>query len=357
MKKWVEPKNRWWMELSKAVEINRKGQRFVGRVNEMSWFFETASYMSRLYPGMPRDKRKEFRQRILGSDNVTPVLTEINMAAHFWQMGFDLEWAEPKTQGERIPEFICKSAQLSYDVDCKTKTVDAGRMVARPSFYKLVDLIVERLRRRGLHGDILIVTPDHLPSSAEWQASVVDAVSDQGPGGPKELLLDDGTSIITSLATEDVLASKQEIDSRLASRQRFTHAAVHPVDTIGTDYVNPIIVYAQSRRNDAFRKSVLKDLREARRQLSGERAGIIVCFVPEVEDFGKVASESALRAVAEKFFEKHAADSVYGVTFISDRKIETTNRFVETLYPAITFYNSHYDPKWGRATLYMATSF
>ena len=90
----------------------------MGRVENISFFFETAAKMSNLYAGMSNAKREEFRRRILNSDNISPVLMEIDMAAHFWQMGFDLEWAESKSQGQKIPEFVCTSETLSYDVEC-----------------------------------------------------------------------------------------------------------------------------------------------------------------------------------------------------------------------------------------------
>ncbi|MDA2933325.1 hypothetical protein MYX82_03170 [Acidobacteria bacterium AH-259-D05] len=314
--------------------------------------------MSNLYAGMSNAKREEFRRRIIKSDNISPVLMEIDMAAHFWQMGFDLEWAESKSQGQKIPEFVCISETLSYDVECKTKTVDAGRMIAWPRFYRLADLVVEQLRARNLHGDVRIVTPDRLPSDTKWQASVVDAIAKQSPGPSKELVLDDETLITTSLMVKDTVIPMQEINSHIASVQKqFTHVIFHSTERAGTECVNPIIVCAESKRSDAFLKSVLEDLREAKRQLSGKRAGIIVCFVPEAQSFRKASNESALRKLTEGFFENHAPDSLHGVTFIADRQTATFANNVETLYPSITFHNSRYARKWGVATEYMAHSF
>lgn len=130
---------------------------------------------------------------------------------------------------------------------------------------------------------------------------------------------------------------------------------MHSTERAGSECVNPIFVCAESKRSDAFLKSVLKDLREAKRQLSGKRAGIIVCFVPE--SFRKASNESALRKLTESFFVNHAPDSLHGVTFISDRQTATSANNVETLFPSITFHNSRYDRKWGVATDYMARSF
>ena len=355
LENWVRTKNRWWMELFKAVEIDSKGLRFVGRVKEISFPFDTAAKLSELLTGMPPAKREEFRQRLLSFDNISPVLAEINMAAHFWQMGFDLEWAEPKSQGEKIPEFIAKNETLSYDVECKTKTADAGRMIAQPRFYRLVDRVADRLRERGLHGDVRIIVSDRLPGDNDWQTLVVNSVGNQSPGVSKEFVLDNGTSITTSLLAEDIVVPKQALALKLASlHDRFPHADL-ATDFSGTECVNPIVIHVESRRTDTFRKSVLEDLREAKRQLSGNRAGIIICSVPEAQSFTK--HESALRELTEHFFENHAPNSLYGVTFASDRKIATFDENIEILYPTKTFYNSRYDSKWGPATEYMATSF
>ena len=148
----------------------------------------------------------------------------------------------------------------------------------------------------------------------------------------------------------------QEINSHIASVQKqFTHVIFHSTERAGSECVNPIFVCAESKRSDAFLKSVLKDLREAKRQLSGKRAGIIVCFVPE--SFRKASNESALRKLTESFFVNHAPDSLHGVTFISDRQTTTLANNIETHYPSITFHNSRYDRKWGIATDYMASFF
>ena len=224
------------------MDMDSGGLRLSGRVKGIALPIETAAKMSVLHGSMPESKRSELRQRILGSDYLTPILMEIDMAAHFYQMGFEVEWLELRV-GQRTADFICRSQKAIYEVECKSKTVDAGRMVARPRFYRLVDLIIDRLRSQGLCGEVSIALPGDLPGQSEWQTQLVEKVINLGQGPAKEGTLVDGTFIMVSLITnDDIRISKQEFHSKLNSaRRRSRQIEIDSTETSRTTYTNPLL--------------------------------------------------------------------------------------------------------------------
>ncbi len=354
LEKWVKPKNLWWTQLEKAIAFDEKGRRFTHRLNEVHWPFETGKKISEFYTDMSPSKRNELRGRILGNDDIRPVLLEIDMAAHFLQMGFHVDWLESTAEGERTADFVCKKKDFTYEVECKSKTVDAGRMVERPHFYRLVDLLSSRLSSIGLHGNVHVLTPGRLPKSKEWQKELVEKVADLGggAGGQQCDTLADGTSVKTSLTSQKESVPKQEIDKEVASRKERPGQIELLFKESQNAYEDPLVIHVESQKRDDFQKSVLRDLKDATSQLSGSRTGIIFCSVPEVENIDQVPSDSIFHELSDRFF-KSAPDSVWGVTFVSDPVI-VSGQMVRVIFPAKTFFNSRYDTKWGSAEEYMA---
>src|SRR2546422_916097 len=137
---WLYPQLGWWLGLRDALQIRASGKVFrdVRISPRMRNTLGTAVKIAHLYSSMPESKRCEFKQRLLGQEHLTPILHEIDVAAHFWQLGYNIEWFDTKVPlGWRSPEFIASIEQSQIEVECKAKTVDAGRMVERKRFYRL----------------------------------------------------------------------------------------------------------------------------------------------------------------------------------------------------------------------------
>jgi hypothetical protein len=91
---------------------------------------------------------------------------------------------------------------------------------------------------------------------------------------------------------------------------------------------------------DRFLNDVHDNLREASEQFSGKSAGVICCFVPEIDSFSGLEKTSALKNMTVNFFEKHAPEFIHSVLYASDNRINPVDRGIsETSLPTLRFYN------------------
>ena len=264
---------------------------------------------------------------------------ELQVASHFAQKRCELSWATGG-HGHRIPEFVVRRGGEEWDVECKTKGSDAGRRVTRPAFYRLVDSLAPLICDRGFQGTCEIRVPNRLPAEASWRAQAVSAVTEMMSRGETERRLNDGSELSLYLKPQNgTLVTTEEQASLTARNGVNNHVALYGPMRNGKR-VDPVILDVASKKPDAYLADVLDDLRDASRQLSGSRAGLICCFVPEIDSFEGLEKASALQAMTIQFFEKHAPPFVHSVVFSSGRQSERIQPRIErTFFPALRFEN------------------
>jgi len=347
---WVKPNRSLWLGLKEARDHIAAGKSLAGSVTERMFRpIEIAAKLTLLKRNMPLAKLDEFRSRILCSDYLEPVLYELDTAAHFWQLGYDIHWLEHSKESRgRSPEFIAKRREGDLEVECKSESADSGRRIIRPRFYRLVDALLSRLPKGRVTGKVLITVPNRMPTNDTWQKEVVEAVSSSFLAGNETTRLADGTEIKLSLRqVADLKIIASDIENEIRSLQiPFSHIAMH-ASREGSNIANPIIVRINSQSDDQVLESILDDLRDANRQLTGTRAGLISCFVPEIESFEGLQKDSALVGMTRLFFDKHAQESVYAVAYSSDSQQIRKGQIIFESSPAIFFLNGKYDLKFG----------
>ena len=340
LQQWVQPNRNWWIGLREARAITKTGQSFRGRVTpRLRNTLESAAQISSLYGGMPPHKRIEFRERILGAKYLQPVLTEIQIASHFVQKGCRIAWSIDIAKS-RIPEFIVKRGADEWEVECKTKGTDAGRRVARPSFYRLVDALGPVICNLGLQGTCQITLPNALPAQIRWRDEVVSTISDMIAKRDTDRRVSDGSSIRLSLEPQSgAVLTDEEANHIDASQGINHHVAIYGPIREGRR-VDPIVIDVSSEKPDRYLEDVLADLREASRQFSGTRPALICCFVPEINSFAGLEKDSALKAMTIHFFEKHAPTFIHSVIYSSGRQIRLVgHNTYETFFPSLRFHN------------------
>jgi len=151
---------------------------------------QTAVKLSSLHKSLTESKRREFRSRFLANDVIEPTLFEIDVAGHFMQLGYEIEWFEARSDsGERTPEFIAKKKSNEIEVECKAKSADAGRRIERASFYRLIDLLFPIIENKGLTGRIFIEVPSRLPRKDEWLLEAQQTFESNVTQGKDSLIL------------------------------------------------------------------------------------------------------------------------------------------------------------------------
>ena len=249
---------------------------------------EIAAKLNILQKFMPSQVWNDLRSRILHADYLFPIFFEIDTAAHFWQMGYDIEWSEPTGKpNSRIPEFTLTSRNTRrVEVECKSKRADAGRKLLRPVFYKLVDQLAAPLWGEGYTGKVQIVVPDRMPTKDTWKRQVINAIAQLLRSTNVQLQLDDGTLITVDLHRIGgiVIPAKKVITEAQAAKHPYSYLAVFAKE-YGNTLTNPLVFELRSQSDDHFLKDVFDNLKDANRQFTGKNAAIICCFVPEVDSF------------------------------------------------------------------------
>jgi hypothetical protein len=102
-----------------------------------------------------------------------------------------------------------------------------------------------------------------------------------------------------------------------------------------------LIVRNKSRRPDRLIANIEEDLRDGLHQLSGERPGIIVCYVPEVSSFDGVnRAGTATWSMVQRIFSRPDAQNLACVCLLSDPAVTTRPGATETGVPSVKFVSN-----------------
>jgi hypothetical protein len=340
----------FWLGLRDAMKHLGAGRSFACAITQaMKRPIELAAKIMAMKTNMPYSKLQELRSRLLNGNYLEPILFEVDTAAHFWQLGYEVEWVSSSVRdGVRSPEFIARSEHHELEVECKHQSADSGRRVIRPKFYRLVDALLDPVSSRGLVGKILITVPGRIPTSEKWKRDVVQAVSSSIRSGAAPIRLADGTEITRDLHNvRDLIIPASDLQLEISRLQTpYAHFVIRATrDATGT--INALIVRLSSQSDDSILDSIFEDLKDANKQLTGQRAALISCFVPEIRSFKGLQSNSALAHMTYTFFENHASPHVYAVSYTSDIISFNAGLYISESMPAIVFRNHKYDSRFG----------
>jgi len=350
LRNWVIPRAAWWLGLKEARAIIQRNGSFRRAITIlMERPLQTALKLSILHSTLSESKCNEFRSRILADDILEPTLFEIDTAAHFWQLGYDIEWFVNRSDsGERTPEFIAKRNGNEIEVECKSKQADSGRRVERAAFYRLVDLLLPIIEKKGLSGVIFLEVPSRLPRQTKWFQEAQQAVEDQFESGSGSVVLSGDERFFFDLHVADVsvvhlkdLASM--VDPVSNPYSHFAFMGQRRNDLIS----NPIVFRLDSQKRDAFLDNVMESLRNAQRQFTGTRSALISCLLPEIDSFKGLQSDSAIQRMTYHYFEKYSKDFVNAISYVSEMNRVEEGGVIFSDMPSLTFRNHKYKEKFG----------
>ena len=350
LRNWVIPRAAWWLGLKEArAIIQRNGSFRRATTILMERPLQTAVKLSILHRTLTASKRNEFRSRILADDILEPTLFEIDIAAHFWQLRYDIEWFENRSDsGERTPEFIARRKGFEFEVECKSKKADAGRRVERAAFYRLVDLIFPIIEKKGLSGIIFLEVPSRLPRQTKWFQEAQQAVEDRFESGSGSVVLSGDEQFFFDLHIADgsvvhlrELASM--VDPVSNTYSHFAFMGQRRNDLIS----NPIVFRLDSKKRDAFLDNVMESLRNAQQQFTGTRSALISCLIPEIDSFEGLQSDSAIERMTKHYFEEYSKEFINAVSYVSEMNRVEEGGVIVSDMPSLTFLNHEYNEKFG----------
>jgi hypothetical protein len=314
---WVKPNTSVWTGIAaERIPSTRALLETVSPIHEAA---RLGAILRILEATMPDWKKADIRSRLLNDDVLAPILIELTAASRYAALGFDVRWIEPDPVGERKTfDLLIQRGDLAFEIECKAKSIDAGRKVARLKLYQLCDRLPGSVTSRPFPSGfraIDIRVPNRIPTSNEWQQLVISALEDLRTGG--SLTLSDGTCLKVSLrdlSHRDVAATALELRLEGPFVQRVLISDDPDV------FARPLMVMRLwSERQDRVVADIQDDLIGALDQLSGSLPGNIVCYVPEITSFqGCQNPRSAVATMSRAVFARRRADRLVSIDFVSD---------------------------------------
>jgi hypothetical protein len=274
---------------------------------------------------MPSWKKNDFRSRLTdksGSD--LPALIEIAAASRIVTLGGKIRWIPEQERGKRVFDILASYQGIEFEVECKAKTVDAGRKFSRGALYQFADrLLASEIVMSSKQPLLVSITMDsRFPVDHQHQNALIRILEGLiGGGGTKEAGPGCDVSIETLTAEELEGRARMELDE-------FEHRLA----------IRGLVVSFRSRKSDQMIANFEADLRDALKQFSGNRPAVIVCYVPEIDSFAGVEKAGTeTYALVHRFLTREDAQNIVSLTFASDPIIDFRPDEIDTGLPSVRF--------------------
>lgn len=252
---------------------------------------------------------------------IKPFLFELETATHFLVSGFDVEFLDLENKCRQGSfDFLVQKNNIEAEVECKRKSVDAGRNITRQGFCLLSDLLVAKLVRVGKNCVVNIICKEELGKSHKKfqmvSASIQEAVFDG----------------VTSVETEgDVIAQIHYLPDTIRIRSDQEAAKVlspiwapHAHFAVKSDDVCTLIIRVESEATDRVLSSIFEEMKKGSAQFSKTRPALLACFIEEIydDDWESLRRNSGLVDMTAAFFISGKTGHVNTVAYSSDVDID-----------------------------------
>jgi hypothetical protein len=290
---------------------------------------------------MPATVKARIASALGSRENAAATLFEISVAHQFLKLGYTLAWCED--DGTPMPEFIATKGELAFEVECKRLSFDTGRHITRVDFCQLADLLELKLRRQQRMGRVEITLNDRLTGKPQDREKIVnDIAKATAVGEQDEMAYSWGTVNIQLQPYDDCVIDFPSLEQfERESKHQYAQMVVTADNQQGAA-VNPLVISAKCRDADDVLKAAYAKLSAAsRRQLSGEKPGVLCLFLPEISDFQSIADAPNLLKMVDDLFESESRSHLSTIVFSSHDRVQRMDD--GGLYfdkPALVYRNS-----------------
>ncbi len=276
---------------------------------------------------------------LFDDDTANAFFFELEIAVHFFLRGNDVQFIDLQDQGNF--DLLISDGDLELEVECKTKSVDAGRKITRGNFALLCDVLAVELAPLTESFAILFKCDGRLSGSQElFHATAAEVkkcrIGQRDKGAVKDLQfeivnLSLGLQIRTNNEAAVALAPHWSPDAHyfvLSNRET-------------------LIVGCESADRDRVLKSIYEDLKRGAGQLSKNRPSMLACKLEEIEDedWSKLQGETGLAAMSGRLLGSPDRSHVNCVVYSSDRTLPK-NEGAVTSFSATNLTFKNKEPKY-----------
>jgi hypothetical protein len=250
---------------------------------------------------------------LFDDETVRPFLFELDIAIHYFRRGDDVEFVDLRELGTF--DLLVSDAQAELEVECKTKSADAGRKITRGNFYLLCDVVTAELAPVTESFAVLFKCDGRLSGSQELFHAVADEIKHCRGAKRESGQVDTLHFEIRNLSSGLQIRNHEEAAVALAPHwsDRGHYLVMSNRETL--------ILGCESTDDDRVLKAIYEDLKRGAHQLSKTRPSMLACQIEDLEDdaWERLRGNSGLAAMTARLLQNPERNHVNVVVYSSDQ--------------------------------------
>lgn len=283
---------------------------------------------------------QKVRSLVVDDETVRSFLFELDIAIHFFNRGYDVQFTDLEDRGTY--DLLVSDGQCQLDVECKTKSADAGRKITRGNFYLLCDVLVAELSPLTENIAVFVKCDGRLTGRQELFHEAAEEIkrclAERRDDGRVENL----NFSVKHLASNLRVRNNEEAATALAPHwSPSAHYFVLSNDAT-------LIVGCESADRDRVLKAIYEDLKRGSNQLSKTRASMLACQLEDIDDddWTQLRIESGLAAMTGRLLGSPKRSHINFVVYSSDKTTPKQEGFV-TSFSATNLWFGNKNPKYS----------
>jgi hypothetical protein len=341
---YLKKRHPWWNTFIDFYQLERNGKSIRKNLtSELKILAGDAHKISTLQRFMPEAVKNKYRKNLIDDDRAFDYLFEIQMAWHFYMKGCEIKWHDEDKI--RHSEFLVKTPQFEFNVECKRISVDIARKIRRRDFYRLAEKILPTIQDKGYSGSIDIKLNDRLHSNDsylnELKMQVINQIKPHQLTG--NFLIPDGSMCLDLKQAEGIVVDFLESFKGLSERKAHqAHGAIFATSRKG-EPVDPIQMTIMSEKSDDVLDRIKERISKAKDQLDNSKPGLIICFLEGIDghDLEILSTKSGLQIMTSLLLSKKELNHIVAISYCAELMI-IKSAFDETYSnPELHFRNKN----------------
>ncbi len=280
------------------------------------------------------------KKQILGKlscDDIRPILHELSIAISFLSNGFEVEFSE--YEGNTRYDFNVVRDSIEAEVECKWKSVDAGRKIKRGAFYSLCDEILKQCGKYKIKCVIKIQCKRSIVKNRDALISIVEKLTSGIRNRAEEIDLNQDLSVtINYLPKELEIKSDQDFRSAI-------EPFLAPNSHLGilSNNGTTIGIVVESEDKDKVLASIYKELKQSLDQFSKTRPGLLSCNIEGIypEEWEALQGENGLTTMTSRLLNKNEAVHLHTISYLSEAEVTKEVNSTDYTFPTLFFKNQN----------------
>ena len=331
----IKHKHPWWNAFISFFELKNTAKSIKRNFTpEIRMLSADAKMVTSLLKFMPVSVQNKYKRDLVDPDRASDYLFEIRIAWHFYSIGNELQWY--KDDGKKHPEFLVKTPDFNFNVECKRISVDISRKIKREDFNRFIQTILPEVNKLGYGGNIDVILDGRLDGAHinTLSSDILGLIKSKNIKGEFEVPLGHVSLNLNEMSGKTF--NVREHDESMLSDG--LHVALFSSRRDGDNLIDPIKISLKSKKPDKVLQGIYDKVYEAaKNQLDKSMPGIIVCFI---YDLRELSNNSGLQLMTCKLLNKDELSHIARIEYCSEKQIHKLGNNAESYDNQRLFFNN-----------------